>query len=160
MGVVRRFYPEIRLKTLINAPGGQTVMESLQRAGAELELIREECMRDVDERIARMGEIVSAPFGQEGDEELHRLANDVLAQGGGFGLTDLASVAHSLCVFVTGHDRSAARQTVARLHVEAMKALRRPQIEENAAAREAVVAGLRQVVSRHAAKEEPPAPQR
>ncbi|MGE0742192.1 MAG: hypothetical protein AB7O98_12700 [Hyphomonadaceae bacterium] len=153
--VVRRFYPEIRLAKLVAAPGGQTIAESLQRAAAELELIREDCLRDVDARIARMVELAAAPTNDQADDELHGLANDVLNEGGGFGLTDLAEVAHSLCVFVSGGDRSSAHQRIVTVHVEAMRALRRPQVEGNEAARAAVLAGLRDVVSRHVAAEEP-----
>lgn len=152
--VVRKFHPNVRLRALLATPGGITASQALAAAGVELEVVRDQTMAAVDEKLDRMSAWLKAPHDGEFDAAVHRLSNDVMNEGGAFGLTELANAAHSLCVFLDSGVRTPSRLKIIGVHVDAMRALRQPAVSGDASARAAVQRGLHDVVKRFAADDE------
>jgi len=151
MSVVRRFRPENRLAKLIAAPGGVSIADALQQASVELEAVRDSCMTALDEKLNVLTALNAAAVTRERDEQMYLLSNEIFGEGGAFGLEELSAVAHSLCTMLDANaDRLPTRPAIIRVHIEAMRALRHPDMAGDKAARAAVLAGLRGLTSRYA----------
>ncbi len=136
---------------MLAAPGGMTAEQALASASIELEAVRDQTMAAVDEKLDRMSAWLKSPHDEEFDSAVHRLSNDVMNEGGAFGLTELANAAHSLCVFLDSGIRTPSRLKIIGVHLDAMRALRQPAVSGDASARAAVQRGLHDVVRRFAA---------
>lgn len=136
---------------MLGAPGGMTAEQALASASIELEAVRDQTMAAVDEKLDRMSAWLKSPHDEEFDSAVHRLSNDVMNEGGAFGLTELANAAHSLCVFLDSGIRTPSRLKIIGVHLDAMRALRQPAVSGDASARAAVQRGLHDVVRRFAA---------
>ena len=136
---------------MLAAPGGMTAEQALASASIELEAVRDQTMAAVDEKLERMSAWLKSPHDEEFDSAVHRLSNDVMNEGGAFGLTELANAAHSLCVFLDSGIRTPSRLKIIGVHLDAMRALRQPAVSGDASARAAVQRGLHDVVRRFAA---------
>lgn len=150
MSVVRRFRPENRLAKLIGVPGGISVGDALQRASVELESIRESCMQALDGKLTALAALSSEPASIARDDAMYVLSNEIFGEGGAFGLEELSAVAYSLCTMLDSTERASARGPIIRVHIEAMRALRHPDMAGDVAARAAVLAGLRGLTARYA----------
>lgn len=148
--VVRKFEPDAKLKKMLDQPGGVTAEQALARAKQGLESIREDCLGATDEKIASLHALAGGAEAGRG-EKMYRLSNEVFAEAGGFGLGELSAVAHSLCSLLAAHEGAPPPRAAAMVHVEAMRALRRPELAGDKAARMAVLQGLRGVVQKFSA---------
>ncbi len=150
MSVVRKFEPEVRLKKLLDQPGGVTAEQAIARAKEGLESIREDCLGATDQKIAALQALGAA--GEPGyGEKMYRLSNEVFAEAGAFGLGELSAVAHSLCSLLAANEGRAPPRAPVLVHVEAMRALRRPELAGDKQARMAVLQGLRGLVTKFSA---------
>jgi hypothetical protein len=156
MTVVRTFRPENRLAKAVDRPGGVTVGDAVSRATEQLEAVRGECMSALDEKIASIEALtLGAAFSSSGEDirRVYDLANEILNEAGVFALVELSEAGRSLCDLTGGARKDAALDVRAiRVHVAAMKSLRRPEVHGDAATRAAVLEGLRQVTAKVAAK--------
>lgn len=148
MSVVRKFEPEVRLKKIMDEPGGVSAEQALQRAKAGLESIREDCLGATDAKVAQLlGLATEGALGAS--EKMYRLSNEIFAEAGAFGLGELSAVAHSLCSLIAANEGGQLPRAAAMVHIEAMRALRRPELAGDKAARMAVLQGLRGLVSKY-----------
>ncbi|MEQ1809762.1 MAG: hypothetical protein ABL889_07545 [Terricaulis sp.] len=147
MTVVRRFYPEVRLKKLLSSNGGIRTDEALLRAGRNLDEIREACLSGVDTKIERLVAL-SAIGGQEASDECYEAANEIFAEAGVFGLNELSAVAHSLCALLSVAERAKVPAAAIKVHADAMRALRTPSIAQNEKVRQAVLSELQVLAQR------------
>lgn len=153
--VVRTYRPDSRLAKAIDVPGGITIAEALVRSEAAVEAVRAECMAGIDEKIAEMEAATCGQAFTSAPAELqrvYRLANEILNEAGVFGLAELSEAGRSLCDLTAGWSNGGIEIEPIRLHVAAMKSLRRPEVESDLAVRTAVLNGLRQVTAKHTTK--------
>ncbi|MBY0565078.1 MAG: hypothetical protein K2P58_12950 [Hyphomonadaceae bacterium] len=137
-----------RLAKLMAEPGGLRVADALRRADERLVTVRKACITVVDSQIATLDAFVHARDGETAPSAYHA-AREVFALAGTHGLTELSAAALSLCD-VLAKDRSAADPRFwerVRVHVDAMRKLRHPAIESDAAARATILEGLRKVAA-------------
>jgi len=148
--VVHIHRPENRLSKAIEGPGGVTIGEALARAEEGLAAVREECLSSLDIKIAEIESLISTggPLLGPNIRKIYALASEVLGEAGAFQLVELSEAGRSLCELtgVSSHDAVLDVRAV-RVHVEAMKSLRRPEIAGDSATRTAVLDGLRKVTS-------------
>jgi chemotaxis protein histidine kinase CheA len=152
MSVVRTFHPEVRLKKLLVEPGGMKAGDALYQATERLDDIREDCLSAVDAKI----EALTLRAQSEDEtrlEDIYRTANEIFAEAGAFGLGELSAAAHSLCSLVATGAKTRAANAAISVHIDAMRVLRNPDIAGDAAARAAVIAGLRGLGARLAAQQ-------
>lgn len=144
--------PENPLADAVQRAGGVRVSEAIATAEESLEELRAECMANLDVKIAEIDALTTGSMrGDESEvQKVYALSNEILNEAGMFGMNELSEAGRSLCdlsaVGVRAFDYRAVR-----VHVEAMKSLRRPEVEGDAAIRAAVLEGLRQVTSKMAA---------
>lgn len=149
MSVVRKFEPEVRLKKLLSDPGGMTAEQALKRAKDGMDSIRGACLEATDAKIAEMQTLTDE--GAPGrTDKIYRLANEVFAESGAYGLGELSIAAHSLCSLLAAHESSEAPKAAVMVHLEAMRMLRREDGSLDKAARAALLQGLRSVVAKYA----------
>lgn len=147
MTVVRRFTPEVRLKTLLAEPGGLKVGQALQRAEEGIESIRGDCLTAIDRKIE---EISQSALTDANDARIYTLANEVFAEAGVFKLDEISAVAHSLCELLSVGDSDKLPREAIRVHCDAMRALRSPAIAANKQMRDLVLGELRGLSQRFA----------
>ncbi len=147
MSVVRKFMPEVRLKSLLGEPGGLTAQAALGRAADNLESIRETCLAAIDAKIELLTHAASVQSA-ENMKRIYRISNEVFAEAGAFELDELSAIAHSLCSLVVAAEHAKVPHAAIAVHVDAMRALRHAQVAPNKAARGAVLAGLRGLTAR------------
>lgn len=148
--VVRRFYPEVRLKRLLSGVGGIRTQDALDDAERGLEGIRGHCLDAIDAKIEQIMHL--AKSGAPGSvRECYTLSNEVFAEAGAFQLDELSAAAHSLCSLTSDPDSDNIPIKAIIVHVDAMRALRTPALADNRDLRRAVLAELRGLVARVAA---------
>lgn len=154
MTVVRRFNPENRLAKLIELPGGLSIAEALRGAADAIESVREECVAALDEKIAALDSTARAPsFDGAQMARLYALSCEVLDEAGAIDLPDLSAAGRSLCdLLVAGAQEGRQSALAVRVHVDAMKTLRHPEMAGAPELRAAVLAGLRDVTEKTKAK--------
>ena len=148
MTVVRKFHPEVRLKQLLQEAGGVTAHTALERAEGNLDAIREQSLSAVDAKIEALSAM--ARTAQQPGPDIYKLANEIFAEAGAFGLVELSAAAHSLCSLMAAAESRSAPRAAVQVHVDAMRALRSPGVAGDKAARGAVLAGLRGLAARAA----------
>ncbi len=147
MSVVRRFFPEVRLKQLLASNNGIRADEALVRAGRNLDEIREACLLGVDAKIERLVEL-SAVGGEEASDQCYEAANEIFAEAGVFGLSELSAVAHSLCSLLSVTERAKVPAAAIKVHADAMRALRSPSVAQHQKVRQAVLSELQTLAQR------------
>lgn len=145
------FQPVRRLARLMRQPGGMSVALALQAADERLETVRESCMDGIDVNIEALANLVSAD-GAGDLATLYHGASEVFAMAGTFQLSELSDAAGSLCELIDNHNEIAAEVSdssweSARVHVNALRTLRRPELSGDQATRRAVLAGLRRLTA-------------
>ncbi|HYD87198.1 MAG TPA: hypothetical protein VEA80_06975 [Vitreimonas sp.] len=153
--VVRTHRVENRLSQAISIPGGVTVSEAIEQAAQGVEELRAECMAALDAKIAEIeAATVSGAFdGNPADmARIYTLANEILSEAGAFGLSELSEAGRSLCELTSNWRDGGIGGEPIRVHVAAMKSLRRWDIESNTSLRMAVLDGLRQVTAKLSAQ--------
>jgi hypothetical protein len=151
--VVRTYRPENRLAEAIETRGGVTIAEALERAESNVEELREDCMAVLDHKIAQIESFTSGSSFSSSSEDIQKvysLANDILNEAGAFGLDELSIAGRSLCDLTAARQASESRLDLRaiQVHVEAMKSLRRPEVNGDAQIRAAVLDGLRKVTAK------------
>ena len=99
-----KFIPwKSRLSKIMRQPGGTTVRGALKDAKRNLDMIRRECVAEID---AKLG-VIQQKFGQaqtkpsDADlDELYRLSNDIVGMAGVFEMNELGEAAFSLCELI------------------------------------------------------------
>jgi hypothetical protein len=133
-----------------------TVGDAVSRANEQLEAVRADCMSALDEKIAAIDALTaSVEFSSRGDDirRVYDLANQILNEAGVFQLVELSEAGRSLCDLTGGFRKDGALDVRAiRVHVAAMKSLRRPEVHGDADTRAAVLQGLRQVTAKVSAQ--------
>jgi|CXWL01.1.fsa_nt_gi hypothetical protein len=147
MTVVRKFAPDVRLKKLLVEPGGMSAAQALDRASGNLESIREACETAIDAKIEHLMELVRSQEAGRFDA-IYRVSNEVFAESGAFGLAELSVAAHSLCSLLGAGDQTKVPTAAIVVHIDSMRLLRKPDLAGDAAARGAVLAGLRNMTKR------------
>lgn len=128
------------------------VGHALQKAAVNLESVRDVQLGALDAKLDRLGAVaaVASTSGAAGDAaELYRLAREILADAGAFGVRDVSRAAHSLCELMASGCDGARLWTAAAVHVEAIGALRKPATAASRSGRDAMLAGL-ETISRAA----------
>lgn len=149
MTSVRKFYPEVRLKKLLSEAGGMTAGEAMERADAKLEEIRDDCLSAVDTKLTELSTLVRSEQVGRG-ARMYRCANEIFAEAGTFGLVELSAAAHSLCSLLARAEEAKLPEASVQVHIDAMRALRNPDVAGNKVARAAVLSGLRGLAQRAA----------
>ena len=145
-----------RLSKIIRQPGGVTVRGALKDAKRNLDMIRRECVAEID---AKLG-VIQQKYGQAEDrpetadlDELYRLSNDIVGMAGVFEMNELGEAAFSLCELI---DRLKAPDQwdwpAVEVHLSGLRLLRRatPGAPEN----QDVLNGLRKLTARVDARRE------
>jgi len=147
---MRTFQPENRLAKLIKLPGGVSLAEAMMRANRNLNTVRETCLAGADEKVAAIEGVMTTETPERAAlDQIYLLANDVFAEAGALGESDLSAAAHSLCE-LTSHDSAVLRSwEPVRVHVGTMRLLRSSQLDERQ--RRGLVEGVLQVSARASA---------
>ncbi|MFO1237071.1 MAG: hypothetical protein U1F24_08685 [Alphaproteobacteria bacterium] len=143
--VVRLFKPELRLAKLVNEPGGRTLTAAIAEAERRVESVREDATAEIDTSIGRMAEALRSGAWLEKDT-LYPLADWIFGMAGTLKLTELSQAAYSLCALLSRQAPPPTAREV-ELHVSTLRALRRPELAGDAAARKNVLAGLRKLAA-------------
>ncbi len=147
MTIVRNFTPDVRLKKMLAEPGGVSVARALERATGNLETIRETCVAAIDAKVEQMAMLAQSQD-QGRLDAIYRVSNEVFGEAGTFGLAELSVAAHSLCSLLSTADQAKVPLAAISVHLDAMRLLRKPEMAGDAAARGAVLAGLRGMTKR------------
>ncbi len=147
---VRFFRPENRLAKLLARPGGMTVATVLERAIEGIETLRAGTMTAIDLKIEEMVRECASSQPNRFDV-IRQLAAELFGDAGAFGLGELSLAAKSLHDLVdTPGAKPSAR--VIMVHLDAMRALRRPAVSGTPASRQAVLKALTQLSRQIAAQ--------
>lgn len=142
----RFFFPDVRLKRLLEEPGGMSVKDALRRADEAIESVRDNCLFAIDKKIA---EIAAYKEGSvQSSTKCYKLSNEIYAEAGVFGLHELSAVAHNLCEMLSSAGAGSVSGRVVSVHADAMHALRSPAVSGNQNLRRAVVDELHRLTSR------------
>lgn len=147
MTQVKKFHPPNKLAKLALQPGGMRAAQAVQQAQSNIDESRASYLDILDAKVRSIAEAASeSPIDCE---RVHRLSNEIFSEAGAYGMKELSAAAHNLCVLVSEDDVTKL-PAIIKVHVDALRALRRPEINAaaSAAAREAVVIGLRDLTSK------------
>ena len=145
MTPIKKFNPPNKLAKLALQPGGIRAAQAVQQAQSNIDETRESYLEVLDAKVQDISD--AATQSPIDCDHVHRLANEIYSEAGAYGLKELSAVAHNLCVIVS-EDDVAKLPAVIKVHVDSLRALRRPELSASAAAREAVVIGLRDMTSK------------
>jgi len=153
--IVRTHRVENRLSKAVSTSGGATIGEALERARRAVEEVRDEVMVALDAKIAEI-DTVTMPANFDGSAttmaRVYTLANEILSEAGAFGLMELSEAGRSLCELTANWRDGGIDAQPVRVHVTAMKSLRRADIASDSSLRTAVVEGLRAVTAKLSAQ--------
>jgi hypothetical protein len=136
------------LEALIRTAGGVRVVDALRQADANLELIREPCLADLDQQLDILDRL-SAESGESANDgvklEMYQRANDIHAIAGVFGLAEMSDAAFCLCELIDRlRNQSAWSKPAVDVHLSSLRLLRHPSKEDRAG----VVEGLRRLTEK------------
>ncbi len=152
MSSVRFVFPKPRLAKLLKMPGGVPVAEALERAQANLEMIRPTCLAELQALLelteARL-EAMGQEFDDEGMADLYAIAVRGIGGGEVSGAPSVDLALTSLCDLLD-HLRTTKRYDRAAIavHVQSWRMLMSMGRQPGASK---VIEGLRQVSARYAA---------
>ena len=147
---VRTFHPEVRLKKLMAEGRGITAEQALRRADEGVLSIKDKCLEAIDKKIERLL-VLGRSTDADAVDQCYQLSNEVYAEAGAFKLLELSAAAHSLCSLLATVEEGHVPPAAISVHVDAMRALRRPEVAGNEAMRKAVIGELRALAARFAA---------
>jgi hypothetical protein len=136
---VRKFKPTNPLAKAIGDPNGILVAHALQQASSNLAKVRDAHMAALDGKLSALRVAVGA---ESRDEELYRLARELLADAGALDLSHLSRAALSLCDLLVSNASSDKLKKGVVVHLEALTALRAAKEDEDLPRREAILQGL------------------
>jgi hypothetical protein len=146
--LLRNYRPEVKLQRLLARPGGLTIEQALARATLNVEKLREQCTTAVDakiEEIAALG--IQAEINAQA---IYALSDEIFALAGTFKMGEVSQAAYSLCALLSSPEGAKSAAAI-RVHVDALRALRNPEIAANLAATAQVLQGLKNVSKRFGA---------
>jgi chemotaxis protein histidine kinase CheA len=154
---VKRSQPKQRLRQFFGNPEGILRSQLLRQADEKLEDIRESSLADIDKLVERVEEL-----GRSADpanaQEIYRVSNEIFGVAGAFGLKHLGQATCSLCELVDVLTTAGQwNQAAVKVHLDGIQSLR-TGADDQAAARDAIVAGLVKVVAHVTAALEAAAP--
>lgn len=145
MSSVRKFNPQVRLKLLVDQPGGIAAQDALARADAALGEIRDAGVVAIRNGIDALA---ACTCGHNGDwRHCYVIANDLYASAGALGYVELSAAAYNLCELLDIGKPESMEAAIA-VHVAAMQALLSPDISASPAQRDAVVQELQQLMKK------------
>jgi len=147
--IVRTHRIENKLAKAVSTVGGMTVEDALAKAAQAVEEVRDECMDALDVKIAEIDAVTKS--GKADPARVYALANEILNEAGAFGLSELSEAGRSLCELTSNWRDGASDMEPIRVHVVAMKSLRRSDVAGDSALRSAVIEGLRALTAKFAA---------
>ena len=145
---VRKFKPENKLAKSLTDPMGMVGAQALQRAAENVERVRVEHMAALDGKLnelASLSMLAAASHTEEDTARLYRLAREILADAGIFGLKPISRAAHSLCELMAAGDRHRHQWAGVAVHVEAIAALRRSGAAAGGPGVDAMLVGLEKI---------------
>ena len=145
-----------RLAKVMRLPGGTTVRSALKDVKRNLEMIRRDCIAEIDIKLGLIQQACAQGEERPSDadlDQLYRMSNDIVGMAGLFDMVELGEAAYSLCELV---DRLKASDQwdwpAVEVHLSGLRLLRRakPGAPEN----QHVLAGLRKLTARVDARRE------
>lgn len=147
MTVVRKFYPEVRLKRLVAEPGGRRMGDAIKSAQDRVEEIRVPTIEGVEQKTVEIDRL--AKSGESGwSDACYTLANEIFAEAGVFDLHGLSKAAYMLCAYISSVAPEEVRADAVIVHADAMRALRTKVIADNPVASKAILAGLDDIAAK------------
>jgi len=149
---VKFFHPPNSLGDAMKKKGGITASDAVARAERNLDAIRDNCLRVLDGKIAEIERLAGQPPavpGKDDVKQIYSLGNEILGEAGALGLMEMSAVGRSLCELISlleGVEKVDTRMI--RVHIDAMKSLRRPEVRGDPKVRAAVLRGLQQLTSK------------
>lgn len=150
MSEARFFFPKSRLAKLLARPGGMSVGTILQRSQASIESMRASAMNAIDAEIEDIAVLLA---GRRVDrfQVVRQRAAELFGIAGAMGLRELSLAAESLYELVDPAGATPSLRAVS-VHLDALRALRKPAVCDAPGAREAVLAALFQLTHQLAAQ--------
>lgn len=148
MSQVRKFTPENKLAKTITDPNGMLVKQAVHNATANIGLVRDAHMAALEGKLDALATVAAAAIGTQAAAdaaELYRLAREVLADAGIFGLKPISRAAHSLCELMAAGDRHRHQWAGVAVHIEAISMLRKGGQAFGGAGIDAMLAGLEKI---------------
>lgn len=144
-----QFRPHIALRAMMAAPGGITASQALERATTGLASLRDQGLAAIDQHIEHLGALDAVTQ----SEAMYAVSNQLFADAGFWELADVSHVALGLCRLLSAEE--AATGAAIQVHIDSLRALRRPEVNDSAALRGAVLAGLQKVLEQAAKRRGP-----
>ncbi len=149
---IQFFYPPNTLGNAMKKPGGISISDALVRANSNLDDIRDTCLVELDGKIAAIEKAAGSATVSPDQASLNRiytLGNEILGEAGALGLIELSTVGRSLCELTSVPDEATkVDPRMIRVHIDAMKSLRRPEADADPKMRTALLNGLRKMTSK------------
>lgn len=136
----RQLHPENRLAKLLANPGGLRVATALEQAASGAEELRGQTLAAIDETLDEIARLLSSRAAGT-YASVRQLAGELFGDAGAFGLIEIASAAKSLHELLEYHAIRPPATALA-VHLDALRALRRPAVSNAPEARRAVLDAL------------------
>jgi hypothetical protein len=141
-----------RLREKASAAGGIFLSDAIERAQGNLDAYRETALRAVDSKIDDLQAIVDGG-GERPDQKsldrIYSLSNELFGESGAFGQTELSQAAYSLCDLIANQRGGDWTDWApVKVHVGAMRLLRKSADPALVETRRAILDGLQQVSRR------------
>lgn len=139
--------PENKLAKTITDPAGMLVKQAVQNASANIEAVRDEHIAALDVKMDALASAAVTAMQTQGSDDaaqVYRLAREILADAGIFGLKNISRAAHSLCELMAAGDRHRHQWAGVAVHVEAISILRKGSAFGGADV-DAILAGLEKI---------------
>ncbi|MBL8538468.1 MAG: hypothetical protein JNM59_13765 [Hyphomonadaceae bacterium] len=145
-------HPKTSLKQCLNAPGGVTMAEAVERAELHLAYVGPKAVQSLVDSVVEIERLVAGAADDPTPEqrrEIYTATNMVAGLGGMVGRDALGKVAYSLCHLLDETEPSWDREAV-NLHLSAMRILRQPDAISAKATTELLdgLVGVRRVLAR------------
>ncbi len=141
-----------RFKQMVNRADGMCIADGIKKAEANIRLYKGTGLRAIDEKIAEMQKIcirLKESLSPADERKLYLLSNDVFASASMFGQPELSEAAYSLCDLLGNRPENVPLVWESiNVHIASMGLLRQTPADSDAAARQAVLEGLKQVTAR------------
>jgi hypothetical protein len=139
-------------KDMVSRQDGMRISDAIKKAEAKVEAYKSTGLAAIDDKIVEMQTICTrlkgAPAAAD-ERKIYLLANDVFASAGTFGQPELSEAAYSLCDLLGNRPENVPLVWDAiNVHIASMKLLRQSSADTDSEARQAVLAGLKQVTAR------------
>jgi hypothetical protein len=139
--------PENKLAKTITDPAGMLVKQAVQNASANIEAVRDEHIAALEVKLDDLTTCAAKAIETQGSDDaaqIYRLAREILADAGIFGLKNISRAAHSLCELMAAGDRHRHQWAGVAVHVEAISMLRKGSASGGADV-DAMLAGLEKI---------------